>query len=264
MAGWGWVCVLGGDGDRDEHAIEMLHACAGPVIIEKGHPAFLGATKLSNNTGELSAAAELLLGLRLMNPSAPPPDSRGVIRPDSELVMGVMTGRVAVKENVMLAKRVRELWLSVRARYGGRLTHRWIKGHSSHVWNDRADALAELGRLGDINTVRDEWQEAKDAHEHVPLVSLVGRFAFSVASTLTAFFLSTKSFRGPESRQCALWGVGIVSLQSNSATRNTVKLFPRGESKRFFYRRRSLCTTRPQWYHTDGTRVERFICSPWE
>ena len=87
---------------------------------------------------------------------------------------------------------------------------------------------------------------------------------YSHASTLTAFFLSTKSFRGPESRQCALWGVGIVSLLSNSATRNTVKLFPRGESKRFFYRRRSLCTTRPQWYHTDGTRVERFICSPWE
>jgi hypothetical protein len=60
MAGWGWVRVHGGDGDRDEHALEMAHAC-GPVIIEKGHPAFLGATKLSNNTGELSAAAELLL-----------------------------------------------------------------------------------------------------------------------------------------------------------------------------------------------------------
>ena len=143
----------------------------------------MGATKLSNNTGELSAAAELLLGL-LDESVAPPPDSRGVIRPDSELVMGVMTGRVAVKENVMLAKRVRELWLKVRARYGGRLTHRWIKGHSSHVWNDRADALAELGRLGDIHTVRDEWQEAKDAHEHVPLVSLVGRFAFSVRRSL--------------------------------------------------------------------------------
>ena len=160
----------------------MSHAC-GPVIIEKGHPAFLGATKLSNNTGELSAAAELLLGL-LDESVAPPPDSRGVIRPDSELVMGVMTGRVAVKENVMLAKRVRELWLKVRARYGGRLTHRWIKGHSSHVWNDRADALAELGRLGDIHTGRDEWQEAKDAHEHVPLVSSVGRFAFSVRRSL--------------------------------------------------------------------------------
>ena len=99
--------MQGGDGDQDTYAHEMLHAC-GPVVTKRGHPAFLGATKMSNNTGELSAAAELLLGL-LDDSTAPPPATRGVIRPDSELAMGVMTGRVAVKENVALAKRVHEL-----------------------------------------------------------------------------------------------------------------------------------------------------------
>ena len=75
--------VHGGDGDQDDGAVERSSAC-GRVITERGHPAFLGATKMSNNTGELSAAAELLLGL-LDDLTAPPPASRGVVRPDSEL-----------------------------------------------------------------------------------------------------------------------------------------------------------------------------------
>ena len=182
MAGWGWVLVRGGDGDQDEHAVEMLSAC-GPVLTERGHPAFLGATKMSNNTGELSAAAELLLGL-LDEPNAPPPESRGVIRPDSELAMGVMTGRVAVQENVALAKRVRALWLKVRARYERRVTLKWVKGHSDHKWNDRADELAELGRQGDIHAVRTEWHEARDAHASLSPVSSMGRFAFPARRTI--------------------------------------------------------------------------------
>ena len=93
-------------------------------------------------------------------------------------------GRVAVKENVALAGRVRELWPKVRARYEGRVTLKWIKGHSGHKWNDRADELAELGRVGNVHPARAEWHEARDACDSLSPVSALGRFAFPARRTV--------------------------------------------------------------------------------
>ena len=64
------------------------------------------------------------------------------------------------------------------------MTLRWIKGHTGHVWNERADELAELGRVGDTHVARAEWREAADARIQVPLTCPNGQFVFSVRRTL--------------------------------------------------------------------------------
>ena len=38
----------------------------------------------------------------------------------------------------------------------GKLWLKHVKGHSSHKWNDRADALADEGRLGTLRTAEAE------------------------------------------------------------------------------------------------------------
>ena len=176
MAGWGWILTTGGDGEADAHAI-MVAEGFGPVVTEEGHPAYLGARKHSNNTGELSAMAELLLAL--LGHAQQPVTARGVVRPDSELAMGVMTGRVSVSENVELAQLVRARWCELRARHGGAVTLQHVKGHSGHVWNDRVDESAERGRQGEVQCGRCEWREARDVAIQPDLVSNSGRFALA-------------------------------------------------------------------------------------
>jgi ribonuclease HI len=179
-AGWGWSVTVGGDGRRDTEASEIARGC-GPVVVDGAHPAYLGATKHSNNTGELSAAAELLHAL--LYDTAQPPENRGVIRPDSELAMGAMTGRSAAHENAELARCVRGLWERLRERHGGRVTLSHVKGHSQHIWNDRADALAERGRQGEIISQRNKWETATGWLEQPSLVSTEGRFTMESTRT---------------------------------------------------------------------------------
>ena len=92
-AGWAWV-LLGGavDGETDAHATVEEEAY-GPVVVEMGHPAYIGATKHTNNTGEITALAEQLRAL--LEEAARPPASRGIIRPDSEFAAACMLGRVS-------------------------------------------------------------------------------------------------------------------------------------------------------------------------
>ena len=74
--------------------------------------------------------------IELLREDGPAPQSRGVVRPDSELTWGVMTGRVSVGENVDLARELRKQWVAVlvRTKFGKRVTLSHIKGHSNHHW----------------------------------------------------------------------------------------------------------------------------------
>ena len=81
LAGWGYVLTEGGDGVEDVQA-RVLDEGYGPVVVEEGHPAYIGATRPTNNTGELSAVAELMRAL--LEEQAMPPESNGVIRTDRQ------------------------------------------------------------------------------------------------------------------------------------------------------------------------------------
>ena len=129
-AGWGFVVVSGGDGDADESATAIGHGY-GPVVTDELAPTFIGAPRLTNNTGELSALIELLQWLaRQLSDGDPPPSI--CIRPDSTYALNAALGLSRAGCNFEMAGLARRLWLHVSRLVGGHLRHRHIRGHSNH------------------------------------------------------------------------------------------------------------------------------------
>eukprot|EP00966_Prymnesium_polylepis_P269577 6227286-Prymnesium_polylepis.1 len=92
-----------------------------------------------SNTGELSAVCEALLYLQ----THAPPGVPAVICADSEYGMNQAQGRWKANKNKALVQRTQAALQAARAQRPVRFEH--VKGHSSHAWNDAADALANRG-----------------------------------------------------------------------------------------------------------------------
>lgn len=125
------------------------------VATWAGH---LGAT--TNNIAELTAALralEALRGLEIDNPGLFA-DLSITIHADSQYVVNGMTKwlpnwkangwRAADRKPV----KNRELWerLDELASRFPKLEWRWVKGHSGHQWNERADGLANAATKSDV------------------------------------------------------------------------------------------------------------------
>ena len=189
-AGWGWVAVTGGDGGVDASAWEV--ACAsGPVELDAEAEAYVGATRLSNNTGEGQALAEALQWLLLsdlegeaVNAAAVGSEEPGgatavLVRTDNELVAQWAMGLVAPSEgSSAMAAVLRRLWKAVGARRPLRWSH--VKGHSDHRWNDRADALADAGCRDDVQGFSAGQPVGPAVAFDVPVVATVGRYVWRV------------------------------------------------------------------------------------
>ena len=103
-AGWGWVAVEGGDGDADDTATDIAHAC-GPVHLDPTTEGYVGAHKLSNNTAEGQGLVEALMWL--VHASSVPRGALVLIRPDSKVVVGWATGLTAARSNHELASNLK-------------------------------------------------------------------------------------------------------------------------------------------------------------
>ena len=109
--------VRGGDGEDDKDAREIMRGW-GQVITDKNHPAYLGADEHTNNTAELTALAE---ALRWLIDEDRQQTRRILIRPDSEYVAKIATGKISPHENLTLARATRKLYLELYIRREGKV-----------------------------------------------------------------------------------------------------------------------------------------------
>ncbi len=119
---------------------QEVHACCGPVCLCSTNPLYLGATKRTNNTGEVSAMIESLIWI-LVNFAEQSSSFHFIV--DSSYVLNIVTERCQAKHNVMITSIMKYLWDRVRLRH--RITIAWVKLHTGVFGNERADALAGMG-----------------------------------------------------------------------------------------------------------------------
>ena len=96
----------------------------------------MGATTLSNQTGELSGLGEALLFFKYFSDRA-----ALTIYSDSQWAINVTMGQSNAKEHKALAKFVSDLYKELERR----VTLVWVQSHSGHRWNEWADKLADFG-----------------------------------------------------------------------------------------------------------------------
>lgn len=132
-AGWGFVAVLRRmAGGREE----VVREECGPVVTSHQSEGWSGCQFHSNNAGELSAICKIL---EWWQKSELRRAFKLIIVPDSLWAVGVAIGGRA-RYHRIAAWAAQEAAKSAEAQFG------WVKGHSEHKWNDRADELANRGR----------------------------------------------------------------------------------------------------------------------
>ena len=144
-AGWG-VAVVENIPAGSTRGGRVLAELYGPVSLDASSPSFLGATIGSNNTGELSGVCKALGWLSSDAVGKPPPLPPAVICYDSEYAAMQTQGLWRPKKNQALVQRAQAALAEARRSREVRFLH--IKGHSGHVWNDKADELANRGAAG--------------------------------------------------------------------------------------------------------------------
>eukprot|EP00967_Tisochrysis_lutea_P118152 scaffold191706_cov30-Tisochrysis_lutea.AAC.1 len=135
-AGWG-VCII-----RAGEAAPLAELY-GPVVTDREDPDFIGAEVCSNNTGELSA---ICMALYWLQEERQPGSVSAIIRYDSKYAANIASGQFKAHKNKELAAESRRLFHEVSGAYHIAFEH--VKGHSGEQWNERADALANLGATG--------------------------------------------------------------------------------------------------------------------
>ena len=116
----------------------------GPVVIDNDSVWFCGATRGTNNTGEIIGIGQALMWLRDVDEATGIP---AIMLFDSCYAANMVTGRWQPNANIALVEWARKLLADVEAT--GRTVH-WVhvKGHSADGGNDRADELVQWGKTG--------------------------------------------------------------------------------------------------------------------
>ena len=116
----------------------------GPVITIPKQEGYIGATRGTNNTGELTALHGALV--RAKGLTSGTPRARVLILTDSRLAL-CTTGAWAARSHKAIVARNRAALAALKAA-GAKVTLQHVRAHRGHGMNERADKLARLGALG--------------------------------------------------------------------------------------------------------------------
>ncbi len=164
-AGWGVAIFSAG-----AYQWEPDFSLYGPVVICAEDEAFLGATKHSNNTAELSAICEALLWLRDEAPGDSALDA--CILYDSEYAADSIVGINHGVENFDLVDYGRKLYDEVRQQR--QISWQHVYGHAKAGYihgNFWADALANKGAKGEVSTQSIRWAKPEEDHPKAALAT---------------------------------------------------------------------------------------------
>ena len=134
FAGWGFVVYDSGKEITFENEVTSFF---GPVVIFSTNQGYLGATKMSNNTAELSAIIEAMIW------TFQRPSSKYRFFSDSSYVVRLLKGDFVPQENVALALLAVHWWSLLEQKHEVGIS--WVRGHSGNKGNERADKLAGRG-----------------------------------------------------------------------------------------------------------------------
>ena len=124
-AGWGWVALRGD--------VVLAHDCGG-VVTDVGDKDCDGCQFHSNNAGEINAIVRA--GRWLRDNCA---GEKCFLIPDSWWAIACTRGMIPKHH-----RRAATMAAALREEVGFEVG--WVKGHSGHKWNNRADDLANEGR----------------------------------------------------------------------------------------------------------------------
>jgi len=125
---------------RREHAAR--EEC-GRVVTSPTQPEYIGASRPTNNTGELSAMHHALRGARELARQG----EHVLIISDSQLAICTTTGAWASRKHKLLVANNRRALARLRAD-GATVHFRHARAHTGHAINERADELALSGAQG--------------------------------------------------------------------------------------------------------------------
>ena len=193
-AGWGF-CLFPQGCQIPTVRDDAILTRRGPVVLNAESKMFTGATRLTNNTAEMSALIEVcwfLLAIHAPHPNcvnnrrhmAMRTGDKVFIHPDSKYAIGVVQGLFFPRENVLMAKLLRHLYGVVQRVFDVSLC--WTKGHDGDLGNVLADTLANEGCAMEFPVDRDfvpsDWNAEEftnvlaesDLNQTIPVHELLG------------------------------------------------------------------------------------------
>lgn len=108
------------------------------VVLSCGYG---GDPSTTNNRMELLAAIRGLEELDRLVAAAGCARGPAELVSDSQYTLNIACGAFSPQKNLDLTERLRALMVA-----GEPIDIRWVKGHSSNVWNSRCDSLAKKGK----------------------------------------------------------------------------------------------------------------------